>query len=130
MLRISLAGAWSVLGAIALTGCGTGVPNMAGSASEPSLSALQAMCGASTEDYGAHAQSVYSAFFDAYVAQKRGKLPKEQYCGFQAGIASQYVAYASNHSAEAQSTWANFFADQRAQAISWRASVDTTLRGG
>ena len=127
MLKMTLAG---LVGALALTGCGTGVPDMAGSASEPSLAGLQSLCGASTVDYGADSQNVYSAFFDAYVAQKRGKLPKDSYCGFQAGIASQYSAYSSSRTAQSQSAWADFFAAQRAQAISWRAAVDTTLRGG
>jgi hypothetical protein len=81
-------------------------------------------------DYGADAQSVYSAFYDAYVAQKRGALPKDRYCAFQASIAERYGAYKANPGPEAQRAWANFFLDQRAQALSWRASVDPTLRAG
>jgi hypothetical protein len=118
-----------VLGALMVTGC-VSTPDMSGSRGAPSLSALQSMCGATAVDYGADAQSVYSAFFDAYVAQKRGKLPKDQFCAFQAGIANQYATFAANRTAQAQSAWATFFADQRAQALSWRASVDPTLRAG
>ncbi len=129
MSKVLLAG-MGVASAIALAGCGTGVPDQTGSSSEPSLAALQSLCGGSPVNYGADAQNVYSAFFDAYVAQKRGKLPKDQYCIFQAGIASRYSAYSNNRSAQSQSDWANFFGAQRAQALSWRASVDTTLRGG
>jgi hypothetical protein len=64
------------------------------------------------------------------VAQKRGKLPKDQFCAFQAGIASQYATFNASRTAAAQSTWASFVADQRAQALSWRAAVDPTLRAG
>jgi hypothetical protein len=88
------------------------------------------MCGGNAVDYGTDAQGVYSAFLDAYVAQKRGKLPKEQFCAFQAGMASQYSTFNASRTAAAQSTWASFVADQRAQALSWRAAVDPTLRAG
>ncbi len=81
-------------------------------------------------DYGADAQSVYSAFYEAYVAQKRGALPKDRYCAFQASIAERYSAYKANPGPAAQSAWANFFLDQRAQALIWRASVDPTLCAG
>jgi hypothetical protein len=126
MRKMLVAGA---LGALMLGGC-ISAPDMAGSRGAPSLAALQSMCGANAVDYGQDAQGVYSAFFDAYVAQKRGKLPKEQFCAFQAGIAGQYAAFSASRTAEAQSAWASFFADQRAQAISWRATVDPTLRAG
>jgi hypothetical protein len=117
------------LGALMLGGC-VSTPDMSGSKGAPSLVALQSMCGTAAVDYGTDAQDVYSAFFDAYVAQKRGKLPKDRFCAFQAGIAGQHAALAANRTAEAQSAWATFFGDQRAQAISWRAAVDPTLRDG
>jgi hypothetical protein len=112
-----------------LAGC-VATPDLNGSMGAPSLDALQSMCGASQVDYGADAQSVYSTFFDAYVAQKHGKLSKDRYCAFQTAIAERYNALKANPSADAQSAWANFFLDQRAQALSWRASVDPTLRAG
>lgn len=127
MRKMLVAGA---LSALMLGGC-LSAPDVAGSGGAPSLAALQSMCGdGGAVDYGADAQSVYSAFLDAYVAQKRGKLPKEQFCAFQKGIASQYAVFSANRTAEAQSAWALFFADQRAQAITWRATVDPTLRAG
>jgi hypothetical protein len=126
MRKMLVAGA---LSALMLGGC-LSAPDVAGSGRAPSLAALQAMCGGSAVDYGTDAQGVYSAFLDAYIAQKRGKLPKEQYCAFQAGIASQYAAFSASRTPAAQSAWALFFADQRAQAITWRATVDPTLRAG
>jgi hypothetical protein len=118
------------LGAMLLAGCQS-TPDMSGSTWAPSLVELQSMCGGpSGADYGADAQSVYSAFFDAYVAQKRGKVSKDQYCAFQADIAEKHAAYASNRTPQARSAWVTFFNDQRALAISWRASVDPTLRAG
>ncbi len=66
-----------VLGAAMLAGC-VSTPSLSGSLGAPSFVALQDMCGASLVDYGADAQSVYSAFYDAYVAQKRGALSKDQ----------------------------------------------------
>ena len=126
MRKMLVAGA---LSALMLGGC-LSAPDVAGSGRAPSLTALQSMCGGSAVDYGADAQGVYSAFLDAYVAQKRGKLPKEQFCAFQAGIASQYAAFNASRTPAAQSAWALFFADQRAQAITWRATVDPTLRAG
>jgi hypothetical protein len=126
MRKMLVAGA---LSALMLGGC-LSAPDVAGSGRAPSLAALQAMCGGSAVDYGTDAQGVYSAFLDAYIAQKRGKLPKEQYCAFQAGIASQYATLSASRTPAAQSAWALFFADQRAQALSWRATVDPTLRAG
>lgn len=118
-----------VLGAALLAGC-VGTPSLDGSRGAPSLSALQDMCGALAVDYGADAQSVYSAFYDAYVAERRHGLSRERFCAFQASIAERYRAYRANPGPEAQSAWANFFLDQRAQAVSWRAAVDPTLRAG
>jgi hypothetical protein len=118
-----------VLGAALLAGC-VGTPSLQGSMGAPSFTALQEMCAASPVDYGTDAQSVYSAFFDAYVAQRRGGLSKERFCAFQAGIAERHRAYRENPGPEAQSAWTKFFLDQRAQALSWRATVDPTLRAG
>ncbi|BAO85461.1 hypothetical protein [Caballeronia cordobensis] len=118
-----------LLGAALLAGC-VGTPSLDGSMGAPSFSALQGMCATSPVDYGADAQSVYSAFFDAYVAERRGGLSKERFCAFQTAIAERYRAYRANPGPEAQSAWASFFLDQRAQALSWRAAVDPTLRAG
>ncbi|WP_162064921.1 hypothetical protein [Burkholderia sp. THE68] len=118
-----------VLGTAMLAGC-VGTPSLGDSTGASSFGALQEMCGASPADYGADAQSVYSAFFDAYVAQRRGGLSRERFCAFQTAIAERYRAYRANPGPEAQSAWANFFLDQRAQALSWRAAVDPTLRAG
>ncbi|AME23928.1 MULTISPECIES: hypothetical protein [Burkholderiaceae] len=126
MRKLLVAGAF---GALVLGGC-VSTPDMSGSMGAPSLSALQSMCGSTAVDYGADAQSVYSALFDAYVARKRGKVSKDQFCAFQAGIADQHSTFAASRTTEAQSAWATFFADQRAQALSWRAAVDPTLRAG
>ncbi|SAK65078.1 hypothetical protein AWB76_03606 [Caballeronia temeraria] len=117
------------LSAALLAGC-VGTPSLDGSMGAPSFGALQDMCGSTPVDYGADAQSVYSAFYDAYVAERRGGLSKERFCAFQAGIAQRYGAYRANPGPEAQAAWANFFLDQRAQALSWRAAVDPTLRAG
>lgn len=119
----------SALGVLMLSGC-VSTPDMSGSMGAPSLSALQTMCGTTAADYGTDAQSVYSALFDAYVAQKRGGLSKEQFCAFQAGIAGQHSVFTADRTTQAQSAWATFFANQRAQALSWRAAVDPTLRAG
>jgi hypothetical protein len=112
-----------------LSGC-VSTPNLEGSFGAPSFSALEAMCSTASTDYGADAQSVYSAFFDAYVAQRRGGLSKDRFCAFQADIAERHRRYVANPGPQAQSEWANFFLDQRARALSWRAAVDPTLRAG
>ncbi|SAK53279.1 hypothetical protein AWB75_01811 [Caballeronia catudaia] len=118
-----------VLGAALLAGC-VSTPSLDGSTGAPSFSALQAMCATPPVDYGADAQSVYSAFYDAYVAERRGGLSTERLCAFQTAIAERYRAYRANPGPDAQSAWAKFFLDQRAQALSWRAAVDPTLRAG
>ncbi|SAK44793.1 hypothetical protein AWB77_00754 [Caballeronia fortuita] len=120
---------YGALGAALLAGC-VGTPSLDGTLGAPSFDALQGMCGASPVDYGADAQSVYSAFYDAYVAERRGGLSRERFCAFQTSIAEQYRAYRANPGPEARSAWANFFLDQRARALSWRAAVDPTLRAG
>ncbi|MDR5778509.1 hypothetical protein QCE63_03570 [Caballeronia sp. LZ065] len=118
-----------VLGAALLAGC-VSTPSLDGSLGAPSFGALQEMCGVSPADYGGDAQSVYSAFFDAFVAERRGGLSRERFCAFQAGIGEQYRVWKANPGPESQSAWANFFLDQRARALSWRAAVDPTLRAG
>ncbi len=79
------------LGVAMQSGC-VSTPNLSGSLGAPSFSAMQSMCDASLVDYGADAQSVYSTFYDAYVAQRRGALSKDRYCAFQASIAERYGA--------------------------------------
>ncbi|SPB15042.1 hypothetical protein NOV72_02270 [Caballeronia novacaledonica] len=118
-----------VLSAALLAGC-VGTPSLDGSMGAPTFEALQGMCGTSPVDYGADAQSVYSTFYDAYVAERRGGLSRERFCAFQTAIAERYRTYRANPGPEAQSAWASFFLDQRAQALSWRAAVDPTLRAG
>lgn len=94
----------------------------------PPLGTLEQACGAPT-DYGAEAPAVYSAFSDAYVAYRHGRLSQGDYCGFQASVARQHGALAAGGPA-ASSTWTDFINDARAKALSWRAAVDPTLRGG
>jgi hypothetical protein len=125
MRKLLLSG---VFGAVVLAGCGA--PVGPGSSGAPSFSALQEMCGGSSVDYGTDTQSVYSAVFDAYVANRRGGVSKDRYCAFQAALAAQHATYAANPTPQAQSTWVTYVLDQRAQAISWRAAVDPTLRAG
>ena len=70
----------------------------------PSFASLQQMCSAQPVDYGNDAQGVYATLFDAYVANRRGKLSKDDYCAFQTSIAQRYTS--SGHeqrSASAQS---------------------------
>jgi hypothetical protein len=116
-------------GALLLAGC-VGTPSLSGTPGAPSFSALQEMCGSASADYGPDAQDVYSAFFDAYVAFRRNGLSKARFCAFQSAIAERHAAYAANPGPQAQNAWASFFLDQRAQALSWRAAVDPTLRAG
>lgn len=120
-------GALAVLSAAALAGC-VSTPGLEGSFGAPSFIALQEMCGTAQTDYGADAQSVYSAFLDAYVAQRRGGLSREQFCAFQAGIAERHRTYVANPGPESQRVWATFILNERARALSWRAAVDPTLR--
>jgi hypothetical protein len=118
-----------VIGAAAvLAGC-VGTPGLNGGWGAPSFAALQEMCGAQPADYGEDAQPVYSAFFDAYVASRHGRISKPDFCAFQAGIAQQYATLGAGGGA-ARSQWAVFFNEQRAKALSWRAAVDPTLRSG
>jgi hypothetical protein len=123
-------GVWKVgvVGAVAVfAGC-VSTPQLSGTFGAPTFAALQQMCGASA-DYGDDAQSVYSTFFDAYVAYRRGQLSKDNYCGFQASIAQHHEQLVAGGT-DAQSAWADFFNGERVKAIDWRAAVDPTLRGG
>ncbi len=121
-------GLWMIGAAAVLAGC-VGTPSVNGGPWAPSLAALQDMCGAQPTNYGNDAQPVYSAFFDAYVASRHGRISKPEFCAFQAGIAKQYAALGAGGPA-ARGEWAAFFNTQRAQALSWRAAVDPTLRAG
>ena len=126
MRKVFCAGAAS---ALLLAGC-VGTPSLSGTAGAPSFSALQEMCGRGSADYGPDAQDVYSTFFDAYVAFKRHGISKERFCAFQGAIAERHAAYVATPGTQSQNAWASFFLDQRAQALSWRAAVDPTLRAG
>ncbi|MDR5736626.1 MULTISPECIES: hypothetical protein [unclassified Caballeronia] len=129
MRKRVVVGALIVVGAAALGGC-VSTPSLEGSYGAPSFSALQAQCDSTPTDYGADAQSVFSAFYDAYVAERRGGLSREQFCAFQRGIAERHRAFIANPGAEARSAWATFILGERARALSWRAAVDPTLRAG
>lgn len=122
----------AMIGAAALlAGCAGAVPtSVDGGWGAPSFAALQQMCGAQTVDYGNDAQAVYSAVFDAWVAQRHGKLPQTQFCGFQAALAKQYAEFGPSSDPAARNQWVSFLNDQRANALSWRAAVDSTLRAG
>jgi hypothetical protein len=120
---------WWMGAAALLAGCAN-TPNLAGSFGAPSFAALQQMCGTAPADYGSDAQPVYTTFLDAYVAHRHGHLSKDAYCEFQASIAQHYETLAKSSDPQARNQWVSYFLDQRAQAISWRAAVDPTLRGG
>ncbi len=122
-------GFWT-LGAVALLAGCVGTPTLSGTFGAPSFASLQEMCGAQPADYGSDAQSMYSTLFDAYVATRHQRLSKEDYCAFQASLAQQYAALGKSTDPQSRDQWAAFFLDQRAKAITWRAAVDSTLRGG
>jgi hypothetical protein len=119
-----------MVGAVALLAGCVSTPSLNGSMGAPSFAALQQMCSASPVDYGNDAQSVYTTFYDAYIANRRGKVSRDDYCAFQTSIAQQYSALGASSDPQARNRWAAFFLDQRAKAISWRAAVDPTLRSG
>lgn len=121
-MRGSKRGVWAVA-CVLLGGC-AGVIGLGA----PSLSALEQTCGTQA-DFGADTQSVYSAYFDAYVAYRHGRLPQPAYCAFQSSIAERHAALAAG-GPDARAQWADFFNDARAKALSWRAAVDPSLRGG
>lgn len=122
-------GIWIVGATALLTGC-VSTPNLSGSMGAPSFVALQQMCTTQAVDYGADAQSVYTTFFDAYVANRRGKLSKDDYCAFQTGIAQHYATLATSSDPQTRNQWVTFFLEQQVKALSWRAAVDPTLRSG
>jgi len=117
-----------MIGAAALLAGCMSTPQIEGGGGAPSFAALQQMCGQAPVDYGDYAQGVFSATFDAYVAQRRGALTHEQFCGFQAGLAQQHAALGSGSDPLQRNQWVEYLNQQRAQAITWRAAVDPTLR--
>ena len=112
-----------------LVGC-VSTPSLNGSLGAPSFAALQQMCSAAPVDYGNDAQSVYTTFYDAYIANRRGKVSTADYCAFQTSIAQHYSTLGTSSDPQARNQWAAYFLDQRARALSWRAAVDPTLRSG
>jgi hypothetical protein len=115
--------------AVLLTGC-VSSPSLSGTRGAPSFEALQQMCTAQTVDYGKDAQGVYEVLFDAYVANRRGRLSKEDFCAFQASIAQQHATLGVSTDPQIRNQWVEFFTSQRTKALSWRAAVDPTLRSG
>ena len=115
--------------AVLLTGC-VSSPSLSGTMGAPSFASLQQMCSAQTVDYGNDAQGVYAAMFDAYVANRHGKLSKDDFCAFQTSIAQRYARQGASADPQVRNQWVMFFTDQRARALSWRAAVDPTLRNG
>jgi hypothetical protein len=115
--------------AVLLAGC-VSSPSLSGTMGAPSFEALQQMCGTQPVDYGNDAQSVYTTFFDAYVANRRGRLSKEDFCAFQASIAQRHASQGVSTDPQVRNQWVEFFIEQRAKALSWRAAVDPTLRSG
>ncbi|MGA3250914.1 MAG: hypothetical protein ABSD12_22635 [Paraburkholderia sp.] len=122
-------GLWVIGAAALLAGC-VSTPSLSGSVGAPSFVALQQMCSAAPVDYGNEAQSVYTTFFDAYIASRRGKVSTADYCAFQTSIAQHYSTLGTSSDPQARNQWAAYFLDQRARALSWRAAVDPTLRSG
>jgi len=120
---------WIVGAAALLAGC-VSTPSLSGSMGAPSFAALQQMCNAAPVNYGNDAQSVYTTIYDAYVANRRGKVSTADYCSFQTAIAQNYTTLGASSDPQARNQWVTFFLDQRAKALSWRAAVDPTLRSG
>ena len=112
--------------ALGLGGCAS--EPLSGAFGPPSFEALQRICGAGA-DYGDDTPAVYSAFDDAYVAYRRGRLSKADYCGFQASVAERHRALVAG-GAGARADWTAFFNAARVKAIDWRAAADPSLRGG
>ncbi|TDY24176.1 hypothetical protein B0G81_4584 [Paraburkholderia sp. BL6665CI2N2] len=112
-----------------LAGC-VSSPSLSGTRGAPSFASLQQMCSPQTIDYGNDAQGVYAAMFDAYVANRSGKLSKEDFCAFQTSIAQHYTSQGASTDPQVRNEWVTFFTEQRAKALSWRATVDPTLRNG
>jgi len=121
-----------IVSALLVAACAVTTPGVYGSGNwrGPSLPQLQQMCGAQTVDFGPYAGAVHAATFDAFIANRRGRLTHEQFCGFQAGLAQQYQKLGASADPQARAQWITYLNDQRAAAISWRAFVDPTLRAG
>ncbi|AOJ02852.1 MULTISPECIES: hypothetical protein [Burkholderia] len=111
-----------------LAGC-AGVPSEFGGWGGPSFAELQRTCG-EVRDYGGDAQSVYSAMFDAWVAKRHGKLTDARFCAFENELARRHAALGTSADPAGRGRWVSYLNDARAQAISWRAAVDPSLRGG
>lgn len=122
-------GFWMIGAAALLTGC-VSSPSLNGTMGAPSFVTLQQMCSSETVNYGNDAEGVYATLFDAYVASRRGKISKDDYCAFQMSIAQHYTSLGTSSDPQARNQWVQFFTDQRAKAISWRSAVDPTLRSG
>jgi hypothetical protein len=122
-------GIWIAGAAALLAGC-VGTPSLSGTMGAPSFASLQEMCGGQALDYGKDAQPVYSTLFDAYVGSHHGKGSKEAYCAFQSELAQHYTAEGTSGDAQVRNQWVAYLTAQRAKALSWRATVDPTLRGG
>ena len=119
-----------MIGAAALLAGCVSTPSLEGTRGATSFEALQQMCSPQVVDYGHDAQVVYGTFFDAYVANRRGRLSKDDFCAFQASIAQRHANEAMSNDPKVRAQWVEFFNEQRARAISWRSSVDPTLRNG
>jgi hypothetical protein len=119
-----------MIGAAALLAGCVSSPSLNGTMGAPSFASLQQMCSAQTVDYGNDAQGVYTTLFDAYVANRRGKLSKEDYCAFQTSLAQRYASQGVSSDPQVRNQWVAFFINQRARALSWRAAADPTLRAG
>jgi len=121
----------TTIGAAMLVAACAGTPVFEGGVWRgPSLAEMQQMCGEQPVDFGPYASAVHSATFDALVANRRGRISHEQFCGFQTALAQQYAQSGASSDPQARSQWIRFLDDQRATAISWRAFVDPTLRAG
>lgn len=120
MRQIMVAGAFALL-----AGC-AGVP---GFGPGPSLDTLQRACG-EPHDYGRDSPAVQTALHDAWVAQRHRALTQPQYCGFANALATHHAALGAQPDAAAREQWTTYLNEQRAQAISWRSRVDSSLRGG
>lgn len=120
-----------MIGAAALVaGCVSSPTSLSGTLGAPSFDALQQMCVAQPVDYGSDAQAVYATLFDAYVAQRRGRLSKDDFCAFQASLVQRHASQGVSADPQQRNQWVEFFNEQRAKALSWRAATDPTLRSG
>jgi hypothetical protein len=57
-------------------------------------------------------------------------LSKEDFCAFQASIAQRHASEGESADPQVRNQWVEFFTAQRAKALSWRSTVDPTLRSG